>query len=276
MVAFNGKQTKHYSPEGMVKNFVYAFFAFLGTFYSIVFLADLFALPLSHHAFLSFIFYSGNKIIPFLLSTFYIFDRYNDSKLLHRITTMIVWTFINAGILFLVILFAASTMHIPFATLVGFDWSYTAAIEWTLAFLISFFIFRKKTRRTEFSFIVSALSMHPGSLLYEIPYFCSKQNFPVFLFSKEQPLFISSACISLLLLALILHDLKWKLNKIFYASLLFFIIFSVLYYLYGNVMPEWLPRLSAMIMFLSIPFTLTNRLAITKASTNRLRHGSQR
>jgi len=261
VVASNGKQTKHYSPESMVKNFVYAFFAFLGTFYTMVFLADLFALPLSHYAFLSFIFYSGNKIIPFLLSTFYIFDRYNDSKLLHRITTTIVWTFISTGILFLVILFSASTMRIPFATLVGFDWSYAAAIEWTLAFLISFFIFRKKTCRTEFSFIVSALSMHLGSLLYEIPYFCSKQNFPVFLFSKEQPLFISSACISLLLLALILHDLKWRANKIFYVALSFFTISNVLYYSYWNVMPEWLPRLPTIILFLSIPFTLTNRLA---------------
>jgi len=260
VVELNRKKTKYYSPEDIVKNFVYAFFAFLGMFYAVIFLADLFALPFSHHAFFSFVYYSGSKIIPFLLSIFYILDKYNNSKLLRRITTTIVWMFISAGILFLAILFASLTMQIPFATLVGFNWSYAAAIEWTFALLISYFIFRKKTRRAEFSFIASALSVHFGGLLYEIPFFCRTQNFPITLFSKEQPLFISSACISLLMLAMILHDLKWKPNEIFFVTLLFFTVFSVLYYFYLNVMPEWLPRLPTIIMLLSIPFTLTNRL----------------
>jgi len=150
---------------------------------------------------------------------------------------------------------------------INFYWSPIAVVEYSIAFLLIFLLYQYKVDgNANFSFLCAVLSISAIGTIYELPVMLA--NYPhIDLFSPLSlnfPFYVRTSFISLFLLFYLLKNYNFKKEKIFFAFSIYF-MFSIIYFLYPyGVIPTPIPRIPAIILFLSIPYSIKNRKKVKK------------
>jgi len=130
-------------------------------------------------------------------------------------------------------------------------WTQTALIEWSLALVLGYFLFKRKLNSVH-AFVFSMLSMLTAGFLYEIPLFhISPSNFSMI--HQLNLFWVPKGVIALILLTVLLYRHRWKPHKqLFLLALGGFIIFSVFYGINRFWFNQWIPRVPAILLMFSV------------------------
>jgi hypothetical protein len=242
-------------------------FAFLFSFTVSFFYVESRALDLitSNLSVFELVVWSAEKILPFVVFTYYSYQMIFKVSILEKI---LKFTSIITIALTSIFLFASTIgtfTKFPFKLFLnGYRWNYAGAIEWSSAFLILFLLFYLKMKNTSFSLVVSILAISFGSFAYEIPHFLSS-NYLHPLFNASNPLLIDNAFISIVMLCLILNNQHFHLRKEIAITIIQLLLFSFFYYAYPRINGfMWIPRLPMIIFLISIPLCMKKTINLKK------------
>ena len=195
--------------------------------------------------------------IPIFIYIFYIhFKNRNDAatnKIIRGTLTLVgaitSYAFIGFIIDTYLIAFSPGPKN-PFYRFFPLNWSYYGMLTWGAFFLAFYYLSLRVTKLNLQSFTLATLATVGGGWLYEIPFF-----HPVKMFIHNYSLYyLDGQLVCLILLAYELKKLKFKPNKLIYATLALFIGFSAIltfdkFYFIEN---PWLYRLPTCLLLLSL------------------------
>jgi len=209
------------------------------------------------------------------LLIFYFAQYRVDKRILDKLAYLIS-DLVGVSVFFLVVL---KSKNIPLREILGY-WNWASPIEWSIYFLLSFYLLDRKMNDPVFSLTLSGLSANAGGYLYEVPILMGSEILDhrpilwVFLrYSGHNLFIISGQVISLVLLLLIIkndHRLHIKSGKTLWFFLIVFVLTSIfnqflpsiLYWMNPNqnYYYKWIVRLPLIFLMLQMWRTIDKRI----------------
>jgi len=184
--------------------------------------------------------------VPIFIYIFYLHFKNKNNQGAEKI--------IRWGLSFVVALlsyaFIGLIMDIPFKKFIPLNWRYSGLITWGVFFLCYYYISRRITNKNLTSFTLATIATFGGGWLHEIPFY-----YPLsMLFNHFSIYYLDTQFFCLLLLAYELRNLNFKPNKIIYAALTLYLVFStILYFDYLYFIDYlWIYRIPTCLFLLSL------------------------
>ena len=198
--------------------------------------------------FLNDVYFFGAKIFPLWLFTMYLF-----SPMQRKWHTFLFWVVIYFIAVSVIYCLNGFFRGYTFLEWTGLKWSYHAMITWSISVLSGMILWFIRIQKRLESFVLSFLSSCVAGFLYEVPLYPLMGGWqPIHIW---HPLIVSTALLSPFMVYYLLCKLHWKITKPFIFALSIYVAFSVTYPFTVGLWMNWVPRLPATILMLSIPLT---------------------
>lgn len=209
------------------------------------------------HSLMVYLYFYGIKITPLIFFALYLYYKQSDVVRFKRGVRNMYLFFIGIVGPFLLFLIYGVLVGRSFYSWTGLNWSYHAAFEWSLAVLACFVLWIRKNPDVITAFSFAFLSMHAAGFLYELPLVVQwiAPNSGYDFFNSWHPLYITTKVIAPFLLGYMLYRERWKPNPLFYIALPGYIAFSILWFFTPRQWVNWIPRLPAIFLMLTLPLS---------------------
>lgn len=205
----------------------------------------------------TFLFY-GAKILPITLMGLYLIykPKWLSSTLKYSSYVLVVTVIL--ALPFFVSTYLSNPINYNVS---GYTWYYPAVIEWSLCFVLSWFLCNLKTKNTFFSFVFAFQIIVFGGTLYELPVNNLLSHSDLF-YSFFYPFFIATIWLSLIFIIYFLFERQWHLTKLFFFLLVIYIAYSIFYY-FNPYFNGWLPRLPTISLLSTLPLGFRSKSVLS-------------
>jgi hypothetical protein len=195
----------------------------------------------------TFLFY-GAKILPITLMGLYLIYKPKWLDIALKYSSYLCIAIIALAVPLFASIYLTNPVNYDVG---GYTWYYPAVIEWSLCFLLSWFLCRLKTENSFLSFVFAFQIIVFGGTLYELPVNNLLSHSDLF-YSFFYPFYVATIWVSLVFIIYFLIIKRWQLNKLFFVLLAIYFIYAVFYY-YNPYFNGWLPRIPAILLLATLP-----------------------